>query len=171
MINEVKIHFKFESYKSFYFNKDEVKLIWGRKIRKSFMIAFISLILGLLSTYFFLATKNYILLIIIDLICSLMILNYFRILIPIIKWKKAVIQYLKELDKLVHFSYQFNENELICVMDNDRNCDNWNTFKRFKIEKDHIWLYGKNDYLFVSETMSSDDFEFISQFIRNKINQ
>lgn len=89
----------------------------------------------------------------------------------IYKWRQSISQYLDEIEEVRSIRLTLTETTLTLKHDEKETIEKWAMFRQLIIEKDYLILRSDADHVFMRSSMSPEEFEFLTRFASERINQ
>ena len=100
---------------------------------------------------------------------SLLVYDFWRVVKPILVWKKSVETFLKKAEKITDLRLKYNDEFFVYVEDREELKQNWSVLEKAIIDEDFIWLFSDTNVLLPKSSMNESEFHALKELISNKV--
>ncbi len=166
----IRLVFRREDFEDIYFKEDNGNIFWGKSVKQYFIAVLIFISTTLISLAYSLYKNEFwgssIAFIFMFIIAFFL---YARQAAVILKWKKQVVAYLDQLSKAKKHEIILSNEAFTFVQDDEAFIAKWVTFTKAILASESISLIGSDTYLLPKKSMHLNDYEFLKQFISDKV--
>ena len=165
----IELTFRRQDFEELYFVNKQESIFLNKAIKPTFITFLVFLGIFLISLCYSILKNEFI---VIPVIFSVLSLIYFfvylKLSIPIIKWKKQVINFIDALAKIKKHTISLSEESLNMNQDSETIISRWVSFSKATINDEAIMLFGNDNYVFPKKSMNLRDYEYLKTFISSR---
>ena len=166
----IKLIFRSQDFEDIYFKDRQGDIFWSTPVKQNFVIALVFISAALISLAYSLYTNQFWgIPIFLLFLFAIAFFIYAKQVSVILKWKKQVIKYLSDLAKIKKHEITLTNEALTIIQDNEVIITKWSTFTKVTLNNESISLSGNDNYFFPAISMSVNDYEYLKQFISDKV--
>lgn len=95
--------------------------------------------------------------------------SFWRVVKPIIVWKKSVENFLRRLASIDDFRFKYNEDHFIHIEGKEELKQNWDLIKQAVLNDKFIWLFSDTNILLPKSAMTENEYLALSKLISDKV--
>jgi hypothetical protein len=168
-MTEIKLKVDVSELRSFYFENNEHRYFFGPNTKKQSTYLLLSLVVYPFYTIHTLNTKDQAFFMFGTILLSLIVNDYLKVALPIIKWKKSVETFLKEAEKIKDLRFIYSDDYVIHISDNQEIKQNWEIIEKAVINDRFIWLFSDNNILLPKNAMKEEEYQALIELIKIKV--
>ncbi len=170
--SETNIQLKFcrKDFEEIYFKNQHGNIFWSGQVKQHFvnLIAVASILSA--SMVYSLSTNNLWPITVFFLFVFIAsLVSYLRRALPILKWKRQVIVYLNNLDKIKSHSLTLTGAALTLIQDDTVTIIRWVRFTKVIFNEGSISLSGEDECLFPMNSMEKEEYKYLQDFILDRL--
>lgn len=169
---QIDLNFERKFFEEIYFKNNKGNILFGSQTMEySISIIILSVILFFTKSNSSLESNNWGLFYFILLLNIALIVILLIKVIPIIKWKKSIKEYLDFISNHQQFQLIATEESLIVALDENKTQERWREIKSYEENGDYISVKGNYEYFIPKKSMTNDEFEKLKIIIGKKVNE
>ena len=167
----IELAYNRKDFEDVYYRNREDRLLFNRHTKKeqntSMVIGAITIILFL---YNMIYSQYFELLIASGILFCLSLLDLYKKLSPLIKWRKEIKIYLDGLDKIRHNKIILTKSAFTLIQDKKETIEKWSEFRKAELEDNFVSLISTTtNYLIPAKSMTPDEFQFLKSMLSEQI--
>lgn len=164
-MTEIELKIDLEDLRSIYFRNNEHKYFFGPKTeRQSIQLTVAVLIFPFFAVHA-LSSDDRWYFVLGCIFFSLIVYDFWSVAGPILKWKRLVLNFLKEVESVQQLKFMYNDVYFVHLQDKTELKQAWSVIDRAEITDRFIWLFSDRNILLPKNSMSQKEFELLSETV------
>lgn len=166
-----EIHFKYnpEDLRDIYFGENKHKYLFGPETKKQSTFLIIAICVYPFYFWYTLNLEDDGLFIVGGMIFAWVCFDFRKVAKPIIEWKKSVLKFLADAEKIKELKVMYNNESIIHKQDNEEIKMNWSVIDHATINDRFIGLHASQNFIFPKSSMTDDEYKNLANIIIEKV--
>jgi hypothetical protein len=164
---EIELKNNPEHFKELYFRENQGNYFLSAAIKKQFIVLCILIVLEIVVNTVF--PGNGLLIGPVSIALAICFGYYLYAAFYIWKWKREVYEFLKSENAKSEFQLILTDNSFSFRNDKTEHIEKWEIIKSIDITPEYISISGKQEYLILKKSVSSEAYELIKKTISEKV--
>lgn len=166
----IELTFRREDFEEIYFVNHEGNIFLSKTVKERFIILLVFICLFIISgTYSFFTNTLFGIPILSFFLLVIAGFSYRYYALPILKWKKNIDTYLKNLSQINNHAINLTPNSISVIQDGEEVIVKWVVITSAKITEKFITIAGTEIFFFPKKSMKDTDYQFLKNMVVEKI--
>lgn len=166
---EIKLKNNSADLRAIYYRDNHQLIFFGPNTKKQSIYLTLAIIVYPFFAFYALNSNDSWFFIIGSMSLSLLVYDFWRVVKPILVWKKSVEAFLKKAEKITDLRLKYNDEFFVYVEDREELKQNWSVLEKAIIDEDFIWLFSDTNVLLPKSSMNESEFHALKELISHKV--